>query len=227
MPLPPRLPHRPPAPAAGRDAAFAMDAAPAGPMPPGRPSPQRRALLLGGAAAALGWPLTATAAGPAACPSLLNHRIPRLQDEQPQALCQYAGKVLLVVNTASRCGYTGQYADLERLHQRLSARGLVVLGFPSHDFRQELGSNAEVAAFCESTFGVRFPLFSPTRVRGPQAHPFYAELARRGGGAPAWNFHKYLVDRSGQRVQGFPSPVKPEDPVLLAALEKLLDAKTD
>ncbi|HYF42194.1 MAG TPA: glutathione peroxidase, partial [Ramlibacter sp.] len=102
----------------------------------------------------------------AACPALLQHQFPRLQDEKPQSLCQYAGKVLLVVNTASYCGFTPQYKGLEALHSRYAGRGLVVLGFPSNDFAQEKGSNKEIAEFCENTFGVKFPMFAASSVRG-------------------------------------------------------------
>jgi glutathione peroxidase len=112
-------------------------------------------------------PSTATAA---ACPSLLQHTLPRLQDEKPVPLCQYAGKVLLVVNTASFCGFTGQYKALEALHARYGPRGLAVLGFPSNDFgKQEPGDNAAIAEFCENTFAVRFPMFAKSVVRAPAA----------------------------------------------------------
>jgi glutathione peroxidase len=162
-----------------------------------------------------------------ACPALLNQSFPRLQDEAPQSLCQYAGRVLLVVNTASECGYTPQYEGLERLHARLAPRGLVVLGFPANDFgAQEPGRNDQIAAFCFNTFGVRFPMFGKSSVVGPQANALYRELARRSGQAPRWNFHKYLVDRSAGAVQSFSSDVAPESPVLLAAIERALAAKT-
>ena len=150
------------------------------------------ATLLGPAAQAAD-----TAAPPAAdahtCPALLQHTVPRLQDEAPQALCQYAGKVLLVVNTASYCGFTGQYQGLEELYARYRDQGLVVLGFPSNDFAQETGSNTEIAQFCENTFGVRFPLFAKSHVKGGEALPLYRQLAAASAGqAPRWNFHKYL-----------------------------------
>ena len=102
---------------------------------------------------------------PASCPALLQHSFNRLQDDKPQSLCQYAGKVLLVVNTASYCGFTPQYEGLEALHAKYAARGLVVMGFPSNDFgQQELGSNKDIADFCENTFGVKFPLFAKSSV---------------------------------------------------------------
>lgn len=172
------------------------------------------------------------AAGPGqparACPTLLNHRIDRLQDEQSQDLCQYRGKVVLVVNTASYCGFTPQYKGLEALQQRYGGRGLVVLGFPSNDFgAQEPGSNQQIAEFCENTFSVRFPMFVKTSVagRGTPAHPLYEQLAQRTGQRPAWNFHKYLIGRDGQTVVSHPSRVDPLDPIVLRDVEKLLDAK--
>ena len=119
------------------------------------------------------------------CPALLQHTFPRLQDEKPQNLCQYSGKVLLVVNTASYCGFTGQYKGLEALYDRYRGQGLVVLGFPSNDFgRQEPGSAQAIADFCENTFGVRFPMLSNTEVSGRGANAFYKQLAQRTGEAP-------------------------------------------
>ena len=161
-----------------------------------------------------------------ACPPLLQHTLPRLQDEKPQSLCQYAGCAVLVVNTASYCGFTGQYKGLEALHQRYQARGLVVLGFPANDFgRQEPGSNQAIADFCENTYGVRFPMLSKTVVVGSAANPLYRQLAARTGEAPSWNFHKYLISRDGQRVQSFPSAMAPDNPAIVMAIEKYLSAK--
>ncbi len=169
---------------------------------------------------------TQTTAAPAACPVLLAHTFPRLQDEAPQALCQYAGKVLLVVNTASYCGFTNQYEGLEALHARYAGRGLVVLGFPSNDFgQQEPGDAKQIAAFCFNTYGVRFPMFAKTRVVGPEANPLHAALAKASGQAPRWNFHKYLVDRKGAVAGSYASSVKPEDEALVRRIEALLAAK--
>ncbi|MEY4442706.1 MAG: hypothetical protein RL442_1706, partial [Pseudomonadota bacterium] len=103
-----------------------------------------------------------------ACPTSLNHTLLRLQDEKPQSLCQYTGKVVLAVNTASYCGFTRQYKGLEALHEKCQSEGLVVLGFPSNDFAQEKGSNQEIADFCENTFGVKFPMLAASSVKGPQ-----------------------------------------------------------
>jgi glutathione peroxidase len=140
--------------------------------------------------------------------------------EQPQSLCEYAGKVLLVVNTASECGYTPQYEGLEALYRRYKARGLVVLGFPSNDFGgQEPGSNQDIAAFCVNQYAIDFPMFAKTRLR---ENALYVELAKATGAAPRWNFHKYLVDRSGNPVESFDTRVEPDDPKLIMAIEKLL-----
>ena len=158
----------------------------------------------------------------AACPALLQHTFPRLQDEKPQSLCQYSGRVLLVVNTASFCGFTPQYEGLEKLYARYRERGLVVLGFPSNDFAQETGSNKEIADFCENTFGVKFPMFSKTAVRGSDANPLFRELTAQTGRAPMWNFYKYLVGRDGKVVAAYNSMTKPDDPAFVKALEQQL-----
>jgi len=163
---------------------------------------------------------------PRACPALLDHRVERLQDEKLQDLCQFTGRVVLVVNTASLCGFTGQYKDLEALYDRYRGRGLVVLGFPANDFgRQEPGSNQAIADFCENTFGVRFPMFTKTQVVGRGAHPLYQGLARASGERPQWNFHKYLIGRDGQTVRSYASAVDPKNPTLVRDIEKMLSTK--
>ncbi|MGR4868671.1 glutathione peroxidase [Variovorax sp. LARHSF232] len=173
-------------------------------------------------------PAPAAPAGPTAhpanCPPLLRQSYDRLQDEKPQSLCQYTGKVLLVVNTASFCGFTRQYQGLEALDRKYRAKGLVVLGFPSNDFSQETGSNKEVADFCENTFGVKFPMFVKSSVRGREANPLFQELAKQSGTTPKWNFYKYLVARNGKVVAAYSSLMEPNDRELLAALEKELAA---
>lgn len=170
-------------------------------------------------------PAPAATPTPAACPPILQHSFLRLQDEKPQALCQYAGKVTLVVNTASYCGFTGQYKGLEALAQRYKDKGLVVLGFPSNDFSQEPDANGKIADFCESTFGVKFPMFTKTTVAGPAAAPFYKQLAAQSGQAPQWNFHKYLIGRDGKVVASYKSNVAPESPTLVKDIEAQLVAK--
>jgi glutathione peroxidase len=176
-------------------------------------------------AAALCLPGLARTASAQGCPPLLQHTFGRLQDEQPQALCQYAGKVLLIVNTASYCGYTPQYEGLEALHAKYAAQGLVVMGFPSNDFGgQEPGSAKEIGDLCFNTYGVKFPMFAKTAVTGRAANPLHAALARASGQAPRWNFHKYLVDRQGRVVGSFASAVDPRSAALAAAIEKALRA---
>jgi glutathione peroxidase len=165
----------------------------------------------------------AQAATPAAaCAPLLQHSFLRLQDEKPQALCQYSGKVLVIVNTASFCGFTPQYEGLEALYARYKDRGLVVLGFPSNDFSQETGSNKDIADFCENTFGVKFPLFVKSSVTGQGANPLFKQLADTSGSRPRWNFHKYVVSRDGRSVRSFNSTVSPQSPAFLKEIEKNL-----
>jgi len=176
-------------------------------------------------AAALGLPTAAFAQPADGCPSLLQHTFPRLQDEKPQPLCQYSGRVLLVVNTASYCSFTPQYKGLEALYAKYRERGLVVLGFPSNDFAQETGSNKNIADFCENTFGVKFPMFGKSAVRGRDANALFRELAAQSGRAPLWNFHKYLVGRDGRVVADYTSLTSPDDPALVRALEQQLDAR--
>jgi glutathione peroxidase len=159
------------------------------------------------------------------CPALLAHTFPKLQDESPQNLCQYKGKVVLAVNTASYCGFTPQYEGLEKLHERYAAKGLVILGFPSGDFgNQEKANNKEIAEFCFNTYGVKFPMFAKTSVRGDKANPFFAALAGATGQPPKWNFHKYLIDRQGRAVKAFPSQVEPLDSRLTREIEAALGA---
>lgn len=135
----------------------------------------------------------------------------------------YGGQVLLVVNTASKCGFTPQYDGLEALHNKLKGRGFAVLGFPSNDFRgQEPGSEKEIKEFCRLTYGVKFPMFEKTNVVGEQASPFYKSLTESTGVAPGWNFHKYLIDRNGNVVASFGSRVKPDDAEMLGKIEVLL-----
>ncbi|HEV7267212.1 MAG TPA: glutathione peroxidase [Falsiroseomonas sp.] len=140
-------------------------------------------------------------------------------------LADFRGRALLVVNTASFCGFTPQYAALQRLHERFEARGFTVLGVPSNDFRQESADNARIRDFCDMMFGISFPMAALTRVRGQGAHPFFAWLAARAGGPPRWNFHKYLVSRDGTSVRAFPTATEPEAPVLVGAIEAALEGR--
>lgn len=174
----------------------------------------RRALLAA--------PLLMAAAAPPG-PSAFDFRLAALEGGELD-LAAFRGRALLVVNTASFCGFTPQYAGLQRLHERHGPRGLVVIGVPSADFRQESADEARIRAFCDTEFGIDFPMAGLTRVTGPDAHPFFAWAARTGGGPPRWNFHKYLVARDGRSVRGFATSVGPEDPALLRAIEAALAA---
>ena len=170
-------------------------------------------------------PAPAATAAPAAkaCPAILHQSFNRLQDEAPQDLCQYAGKVVLVVNTASYCGFTSQYQGLEKLYAKYGKQGLVVLGFPSNDFgKQEPGSSKEIADFCYNTYGVKFPMFAKSSVKGAAANPLHASLIKQTGKEPGWNFTKYLIDRTGKVVEYFPSKVESEDKVLVSKIEAAL-----
>lgn len=170
---------------------------------------------------------SAPVAGPAAadtsaCSGLLQHSFLRLQDEKPQSLCQYQGKVVVVVNTASFCGFTPQYEGLEALYAKYKDRGLVVLGFPSNDFSQETGSNKEIADFCENTFGVKFPMFTKTSVSGKDANPLFRQLAAKTGTTPRWNFYKYVIARDGVSAVSFNSLTAPESRQFVKEIEKQL-----
>ncbi len=165
----------------------------------------------------------ATGAAQGACPSLLDHRVTTLQGQKLD-LCDYRNRPILVVNTASRCGYTPQFEKLEALSKRHGPRGLVVLGFPSNDFNQELATNAEIASFCKLTYLVEFPMIEQGSVRGPQAHPFYRQLAEAAGSVPKWNFHKYLIAPGGAAVYSYGSPVEPDSTQILQRLVPMLSA---
>ncbi len=148
----------------------------------------------------------------------------RLDSDQQENLCEvYAGKVVLVVNTASRCAFTGQYDGLEKLYAEYRSKGLEVVGFPSNDFgNQEPGDEQSIKNFCRLTYGVQFPMYAKIRVKGQDADPFYAALAIAAGQSPRWNFHKYLLDRQGRLVGSYGSFVKPQSDTLTKAIEKLL-----
>lgn len=175
------------------------------------------------AAAVLLWSLSASVPA-ATCPESLDHYKRPLTGQQPVHLCDVMlGKVVLVVNTASRCAYTPQYEGLEKLFERYRDRGLVVAGFPSNDFAgQEPGSEQQIRKFCRLTYGVEFPMFEKVHVKGESADPFYQHLARETGVTPRWNFYKYLIDRNGRVIASFPSQVKPDDRRLVDKIEELL-----
>jgi len=156
--------------------------------------------------------------------TLLDHNFRRLATSETVNLCEaYSGKALLVVNTASKCGYTPQYEGLEQLHARYEQQGLVVLGFPSNDFMgQEPGTEVEIQDFCRLTYDVKFPMFEKTMVKKEHAHPFYVFLAELSGTYPTWNFHKYLISRDGKLITQFSPHTKPFDPNVVTAIEQAL-----
>jgi glutathione peroxidase len=160
-----------------------------------------------------------------ACDSaLLDQDFRRLATTEDVNLCEaYAGEVVLVVNTASKCGNTPQYDGLEKLYEEYGPKGLVVLGFPSNDFMgQEPGTEAQIEEFCRLTYGVQFPMFEKTTVKGDGAHPFYAALAEASGTYPTWNFHKYLIGRDGKLIADFSPRTKPYDEELVGAVKQAL-----
>jgi glutathione peroxidase len=167
--------------------------------------------------------LGSAAASAAQCPAFLDHDFKKLRSSQSVNLCEEAaGKPMLIVNTASHCGYTGQFEGLEALHQKYKARGLVVVGFPSNDFRQEAKDEEETAEIWFINYGVTFTMLAPTSVKGADANPVFRELGRQSS-EPAWNFNKYLVGADGKVVQYFKSDVRPDSAALNQAIEQLLD----
>jgi glutathione peroxidase len=166
--------------------------------------------------------MTAASASATPCSALLDRTVSDIAGD-PANLCKYAGKVVLVVNTASYCGYTPQYQGLQALADKYGARGLVILGFPSNDFgQQEPGSNREIAEFCDRTYAVKFPLFAKTPVKDAGGSALYDALAKTTGERPKWNFHKYLIARDGTTVASFPSKVEPDSSELAAKIEQFL-----
>ncbi|MDZ4812408.1 MAG: glutathione peroxidase [Pseudomonadota bacterium] len=162
-----------------------------------------------------------------ACSALLSHEFRPLAGKTPDSLCRrFEGQVVLIVNTASKCGFTPQYEGLEALHAKYKERGFSVVGFPSNDFLgQEPGSEDEIKKFCTLTYGVKFPMLEKTSVKGDNAHPMFKQLAAATGQEPGWNFHKYLVGRDGKVVKSFGSRTKPDDADLTAEIERLIAQK--
>jgi glutathione peroxidase len=166
--------------------------------------------------------LASTAMPAAACPALLDRSMADVL-EKPRSLCEYAGKVVLVVNTASQCGYTPQYEGLEALYRKYRDRGLVVLGFPSNDFGgQEPGTETQIQEFCRSTYGVKFPMFEKTHAGKADADPLFRKLGELAGEYPKWNFHKYLLDRDGNLAASFGSFTRPDSRDVVEKVESLL-----
>ena len=156
-----------------------------------------------------------------ACPTLLDHRFTSLQGNTVN-LCDYANRPILVVNTASKCGYTPQFDKLEALNKQYGKRGLVVLGFPSNDFNQEFATNKEIATFCRLTYAIEFPMIEQGAVTGAKASPLFRGLAAAAGEAPRWNFHKYLIAPDGKTVYGFRSAVEPDSAEIMSRLRPML-----
>lgn len=197
-------------------------------IPRRRLAPSGRLVALALVLGALGSPTRAEDPPPVQrrVPPVLDFTMKRI-DGRTQPLADFQGQVALLVNVASRCGFTPQYVDLQALYERYRDRGFVVLGFPANDFaNQEPGSDEEISEFCRSTYGVRFPMFSKIHVKGPEIHPLYRYLTALPdplGGEVAWNFQKYLVDRHGRVAAKFAPEVRPLDPALIAAIEPLVD----
>jgi len=164
-----------------------------------------------------------TAAMANECPDLLKFMKRKLNSQETVNLCEeFKGKTLLIVNTASYCGFTPQFEGLEALYSDYKDQDFAVLGFPSHDFNQEDQDEGKTAELCELTYGVNFPMFEAVTVRGDDADPLYRKLAEQSGTAPKWNFYKYLVNKSGDVVDSYSSFTKPEDEDFRADIEKAL-----
>jgi glutathione peroxidase len=171
---------------------------------------------------AIGW--SNIGAATEGCAPALDFEKRRLAGDERVSLCaEYQGKVIMIVNTASKCAFTGQYEGLEALYRRYKERGFVVLGFPSNDFgNQEPGSEKEIQKFCRLTYSVDFPMFAKIRVRKGAADPLFQRLADETGAYPSWNFYKYLIDRNGNVVDYYSSVTSPESAKVVEAIESLL-----
>lgn len=156
----------------------------------------------------------------ATCSGLYNHQFNTLQGKLIN-LCDYQDKPILVVNTASKCGFTPQFEDLESMYKKHKSN-LLIIGFPSNDFRQELNSNKEIGDFCKNTYKVEFPMVAKSSVSGPNANPLHKELIEKTGLTPTWNFYKYLILPGGKKVYGFSSDVKPNSPEIASLLKPYL-----
>lgn len=164
-----------------------------------------------------------TIAADGQCPAMLNQQFKKLHSKDNIDFCSsFQGKVILAVNTASRCGYTPQFKALEALYQKYKDKGLVIVGFPSNDFRQEHKDESKTAEVCYKNYGVSFPMVATTSVKGDSANPFYKALADASGSTPKWNFFKYLVSRDTNKVKMFPASTSPDDEALVQDIEAFL-----
>lgn len=165
--------------------------------------------------------LTATSMANAACAELYNHQFTTLQGDKIN-LCDYQDKPILVVNTASKCGFTPQFESLEDIYSSYKSKGLLVIGFPSNDFRQEYSSDKQIGDFCKMTYAVKFPMITKTSVTGANANPFYKQLAAKTGQSPSWNFFKYVVMPGGKEVYAYSSDVRPDAPEIMSKIKSVL-----
>jgi glutathione peroxidase len=157
----------------------------------------------------------------AACSDLYNHQLMTLQGNKIN-LCDYQDKPILVVNTASKCGFTPQFDALEGLYSKYKDKGLLVVGFPSNDFSQEPGNDKQIGDFCKLTYAVKFPMMTKSSVTGPNANPFYKQLSLKTGQAPMWNFYKYVILPGGKEVYAYSSDVKPDSAEILDRIKPSL-----
>ena len=169
----------------------------------------------------LGAAIMTTSSASAACSGIYNHQFTSLHGEKFN-LCEYQDKPILVVNTASKCGFTPQFEALEGLYKQYKAQGLLVIGFPSNDFRQDPGNNKQIGDFCKLTYAVEFPMMSKSSVSGPDANPFYKELTAKTGAAPQWNFYKYVILPGGKDVTVYESTVLPNSNAILGKIKPYL-----
>jgi len=160
-------------------------------------------------------------ASAASCPALLDHKL-RTFDGREVNLCDYADRPVLVVNTASRCGFTLQFGKLQTMYEQYKDKGLMVIGFPSNDFRQELATSKEAGEFCLANYGVKFPMMELSSVKGAAANPLFRQLAKAAGEEPGWNFHKYLIAPGGKSVYSFSTRTEPDSKAVLGKLEPML-----
>lgn len=168
--------------------------------------------------------LSATASAANSCPDVLKFMKRKLNSQEMVNLCDaYKGKALLIVNTASYCGFTPQFEGLEAMNEEYKDKDFAILGFPSHDFNQEDDDEGKTAELCELTYGVKFPMFEPIHVKGDDADPLYKMLAKATGEEPSWNFNKYLVNKEGQIIKHYGSRTKPSDEGLRADIEAAME----